>query len=97
MRPGRLRQRDRGARRAAEGDQRLELGEPDAAGVAGGAHEVHDVVHHLLVHVEIGDRRARREDGARLEQPLDRDLLAAAHPQQHFLLLVAGWDSPPAP
>ena len=75
----------------------LSSAEPDAAGIARGAHQVDDVVHHLLVHVQLGDRRARGEDGAGIEQPLDRDLLAAAHPEQDFLLLVARRIAAPAP
>ncbi len=88
MRPGRLRQGDRCARRPAEGNQRLQVVQTDTARIAGGAHEVHDVVDDLLIHVEIGNGRARGENRGRLEHPLDRNLPAAAHAHQHFLFFV---------
>ena len=90
MGPRGLRERDGRAGRAAEGDERLEVGEAHTRGVARGAHQVHDVVHHLLVHVQVRDSGSRRENGFRIEQPGDLDLLTPAHAEQHFLLLVAG-------
>ena len=60
---------DRCARRCAELDQRLELRQPDGLRLTRGAHDVDDVVHDLLVHEQLGDRAARREDLPRRPPP----------------------------
>src|SRR2546427_8204684 len=45
-----------------EGDERFELRQPDGLRLARPADQVDDIVHHLLVHEELGDREPRSEE-----------------------------------
>ena len=83
------RKRERRTGRGPEGDQRFEICEPDRRRIAGRTHQVHDVVGHLGIDVQIGDGVARGENLFRLQQRLHRDRLVATHPLQHLALLVA--------
>src|SRR3954471_25080061 len=62
MSPGCLSQRDGRARGSSESNQRLEIREAHQPGIAGGPHQIDDVVHHLLVHVETRYCFPRGED-----------------------------------
>jgi hypothetical protein len=86
---GGLGQSDGGPGRRSERHQRFQRGEPDTRRVPGGADQIHDVIHHLLIDVQGRDRFTEREDVSRIQQATDRDLVAGAHPEQDFLLFVS--------
>ena len=69
----RLRQRDGGARRRAELDERRELGESRVRRRARRVHEVDDVVDDALVEAQAGDGVPRGEDRLRRGHVLHRD------------------------
>ena len=89
MRARCLREIDRRPRRRSEGDEGLELRQPDCLRLARRAHHVHGVIHHLLVHEQLGDRAPRGEDVLRLRHPLHLDGTTGGHTRHDLLLGVA--------
>src|SRR5918997_1101954 len=86
----RLSQCDGRSGRSTEGYEWLDVIQPHKAGIASGAHEVHDVVHNFLIHIQAADRVARGKDVCGIEQSLNFNLLTSAHSEYDVLLLVTG-------
>ena len=53
--------------------------------------DLHDVIDHALVDVQLGDVAAGLEDLFRRGDAIDRDRFTARHPSQHFFFFVARW------
>src|SRR6185437_6947925 len=85
----RLGERDRSARARAELDQRREIGQPGLRRLARRQHDVDDVIHDAVVHVQLGDSVPSVEYLLRLRDGVDVDRLAARHAAHDLLLFIA--------